>query len=105
LSLIVAIARREGLSAEAISGALIPLLYSGLCSVGIAFTLQVVAQKDAPPAHATIIMCLEGVFAAIGGMLILGDKPGAWAMLGFALMLSGMIATQWDVIIGKKQTV
>jgi drug/metabolite transporter (DMT)-like permease len=38
--------------------ALIPILYGGLVSVGIAYTLQVVAQKDAPPAHATIILCL-----------------------------------------------
>jgi drug/metabolite transporter (DMT)-like permease len=78
--------------------ALIPILYGGLGSVGVAYTLQVVAQQDAPPAHATIILCLEGVFAALGGVLLLAEPLGPWTLLGFALMLGGMLATQWDVI-------
>ena len=79
--------------------ALIPILYGGLCSVGIAYTLQVVAQRDAPPAHATIILCFEGCFAALGGILLLSEKAGFFTLLGFVFMLAGMIATQWDVII------
>ncbi|MDR1421177.1 MAG: DMT family transporter [Treponema sp.] len=82
-----------------ISGA-IPILYGGLASVGIAYTLQVVAQKNAPPAHATIILCLESSFAAFGGIVILGEKPGAFTFLGFALMLVGMLISQWEVIAG-----
>ena len=85
-------------SAEAV----IPILYGGLCSVGIAYTLQVVAQRDAPPAHATIILCFEGCFAALGGMLLLSEKAGIWTLLGFAFMLVGMLATQWDVIAGRR---
>ena len=80
--------------------ALVPILYGGLGSVGIAYTLQVVAQRDAPPAHATIILCLEGCFAALGGALLLGEKVGRWTLLGFALMLTGMLVTQWEVIAG-----
>jgi len=82
---------------------LIPILYGGLCSVGIAYTLQVVAQRDAPPAHATIILCFEGCFAAIGGVLLLSEKAGVWTLLGFVFMLAGMLATQWDVIAGRKR--
>ncbi|MCL2759789.1 MAG: EamA family transporter, partial [Treponema sp.] len=78
--------------------ALIPILYGGLASVGIAYTLQVVAQRDAPPAHATIILCFEGCFAALGGALLLAEKAGAWTLLGFGLMLAGMLATQWDTL-------
>lgn len=78
--------------------ALIPVLYGGLCSVGIAYTLQVVAQRDAPPAHAVIILCFEGCFAALGGILLLSEKAGAWTLLGFVFMLAGMLATQWEVI-------
>ena len=78
--------------------ALIPILYGGLCSVGIAYTLQVVAQRDAPPAHATIILSFEGCFAALGGALLLSEKAGTWTLLGFSFMLAGMLATQWDVI-------
>ncbi|MDR0690069.1 MAG: DMT family transporter [Spirochaetaceae bacterium] len=94
-----------GIGSGAFSGtflldSLIPILYGGLASVGIAYTLQVVAQQYAPPAHATIILCLEGCFAAIGGILLLGEPLGAWTLLGFCLMLSGMLVTQWEVIAG-----
>ncbi|MCL1994324.1 MAG: DMT family transporter [Spirochaetes bacterium] len=81
------------------AGALVTILYGGLVSVGIAYTLQVIAQREAPPAHATIILCLEGSFAALGGVLLLSERIGAQSLLGFALMLLGMIVTQWEVII------
>jgi len=82
--------------------ALIPILYGGLCSVGIAYTLQVIAQRDAPPAHAVIILCFEGCFAALGGVLLLSEKVGPWSLLGFAFMLAGMLATQWEVVKKEK---
>jgi drug/metabolite transporter (DMT)-like permease len=93
-----------GLSAQTIAfptDALIPILYGGLGSVGIAYTLQAVAQRDAPPAHATIILCFEGCFAALGGVLLLSEKIGRWTLLGFMLMLAGMLVTQWEVIAKK----
>jgi drug/metabolite transporter (DMT)-like permease len=80
--------------------ALIPILYGGFGSVGIAYTLQVIAQRDAPPAHATIILSFEGCFAALGGVLLLAEKTGVWTLAGFILMLAGMLATQWEVIAG-----
>jgi drug/metabolite transporter (DMT)-like permease len=80
--------------------ALVPILYGGLGSVGVAYTLQVVAQRDAPPAHATIILSFEGSFAALGGALLLSEKIGPWTLLGFVLMLGGMLITQWEVIAG-----
>jgi drug/metabolite transporter (DMT)-like permease len=85
--------------------AVIPILYGGLASVGIAYTLQVVAQRDAPPAHATIILCFEGCFAALGGVLILAEKVSGWTMLGFVLMLAGMLVSQWEVIAGGKKNI
>jgi drug/metabolite transporter (DMT)-like permease len=81
---------------------LIPILYGGLLSVGVAYTLQVVAQKDAPPAHATIILCLEGSFAALGGILILHEQLRRWTLPGFAFMLAGMLVSQWEVIRMKR---
>jgi drug/metabolite transporter (DMT)-like permease len=93
----------ETISAETLRGAMAPLLYSGLGSVGIAYTLQAVAQQDAPPAHASILMCLESVFSAIGGIIILSEPTTSRTFLGFAFMFAGMIITQWDVFkIGKK---
>jgi len=78
------------------AGAVIPILYGGLCSVGVAYTLQVVAQRDAPPAHAAIILCFEGCFAALGGALLLSEKAGIRTLAGFAFMLAGMMAAQID---------
>ncbi|GHU52826.1 permease [Spirochaetia bacterium] len=96
-SLLIALFR-ETISLTDIYDCLPPLLYSGLCSVGVAYTLQVVAQKEAPPAHATIIMCLEGVFAAVGGVIFSGNILGTNTITGFVLMLCGMLLSQWDLI-------
>jgi drug/metabolite transporter (DMT)-like permease len=74
--------------------ATVPILYGGLCSVGIAYTLQVVGQKKAPPSHAAIILSLETVFAALGGRLILGESLSARGLAGCTLMLSAMILSQ-----------
>ncbi|MDR1147678.1 MAG: DMT family transporter [Spirochaetaceae bacterium] len=79
--------------------AAIPIIYGGIFSVGIAYTLQVVAQQYAPPAHASVILCMESIFAVLGGMLLLAERPGPLGLLGFALMFLGILATQWDINI------
>ncbi|MFV7783681.1 DMT family transporter [Shewanella marisflavi] len=70
------------------------LAYAGLVSVGVAYTLQVLAQKHAHPAHAAIILSLETVFAAIGGVLFLGESLSGRALFGCGLMLLGMLISQ-----------
>jgi drug/metabolite transporter (DMT)-like permease len=82
--------------------AAVPILYGGLLSVGIAYTLQVVAQRDAHPAHAAILLSLEAVFAAIGGWLILGEIISPRGLIGCGLMLFGMLLSQLWSLIGKK---
>ncbi len=72
----------------------IPILYSGLLSVGVAYTLQVVAQRDAHPTHVAILLSLEAVFAAIGGWLILREILSLRGIIGCTLMLSGIILAQ-----------
>jgi len=72
----------------------IPLIYGGLISVGIGFTLQIIAQKNAHPTHAAIILSLEAVFAVLGGILILHESLNSNTLLGCLLMLSGMILSQ-----------
>lgn len=79
---------------DAILAAAGPILYAGLLSTGVAYTLQVVAQRDAPPAHAAIILSLEAVFAVIGGMVMLGETLPGRALVGCGLMLAGMITSQ-----------
>ena len=80
--------------------ALIPILYAGICSVGIAYTLQIIAQRKAHPANAAIIMSLEAVFAVIGGWLILSESIPLRGLIGCAFMLAGMILSQ--INFGKK---
>lgn len=84
----------EEITLTGIMDAGLPIAYGGLMSVGVAYTLQVVAQRDAQPAHAAIILCLESVFAAIGGWLMLGEILSVRAMIGCGLMLVGMILSQ-----------
>ncbi len=82
-----------------IQAAAAPILYGGILSVGVAFTLQVVAQRHAPPAHAAIILTLESVFAAVGGAILLGESLGAREAVGCALMFAGMILSQLPVLL------
>lgn len=93
LSLITAVIT-ETMTMSGILAAAIPILYGGVCSVGVAYTLQIVGQKNAPPAHAAIILSMEAVFATIGGFLMLGERMGAQEILGCALMLAGMLISQ-----------
>lgn len=84
----------EDITMSGISGALVPILYSGLLSVGVAYTLQVVAQKNAKPSHAAIILSMESVFGAIGGIIILGETMSGRGYIGCALILAGILASQ-----------
>jgi drug/metabolite transporter (DMT)-like permease len=91
-------AATEEVTLAGIRAAAWPILYGGVMSVGIAFTLQVVAQRRAPAAHAAIILSLETVFAAIGGGLVLGESLGARGAAGCAIMFAGMIVSQVPLI-------
>ena len=93
LSLITAVFT-EVIVLQAILQAAIPILYGGVLSVGVAYTLQVVAQKNAHPAHAAILLSLEAVFAAIGGWLILSETLTTRELIGCALMFAGMLLSQ-----------
>jgi drug/metabolite transporter (DMT)-like permease len=93
LSLVGAVATEE-ITLAGLRSAALPLAYGGLMSVGVAYTLQVVAQRDAQPAHAAIILSLEAVFAAIGGWLLLGEVLSLRALIGCGLMLAGMLLSQ-----------
>jgi len=91
---LAAAAVAEPISISGIRDGILPILYGGLMSVGIAYTLQVVAQKDAPPAHASIILSLETVFAAAAGWILLDEGLSLRAMIGCVLMLAGMLLVQ-----------
>lgn len=93
LNLLVAYAA-ETIETATIMQAWLPIAYGGILSVGVAYTLQVVAQQTAHPAAASIILSLEAVFAVIGGWLILHEHFTQRMLLGCLLMLGGMMVVQ-----------
>lgn len=93
VSLLVA-AFTEPFEMVALRSAGVPILYGGIGSISVAYTLQVIAQRRAVPSHAAILLSLEGTFAAIGGWLILSEFLSPRAALGCALLLAGMITSQ-----------
>ena len=84
----------EQVSLGAVMNAGFDLVYGGIVSVGLGFTLQVAGQKYAPPTHAAIIMQLEAVFAALSGWFFLQEILSIRALAGAALMLVGMLVAQ-----------
>lgn len=86
----------EGISIAALSQIVIPLLYGGILSGGVAYTIQAIAQKHAKPSHAAIAMSMESVFASIGGLILLGEIMPLRGYLGCALMLAGMLLSQYE---------
>ena len=70
------------------------ILYAGIVSVGIAFTLQVIAQKKVEPSRAAIILNLEAVFAVLAGWLFFTELLTMKEWLGCGLMFLGMILSQ-----------
>lgn len=77
-----------------IMAAALPILYAGICSDGIAFTCQIVAQKTTDPTVASILMSLEAVFAALGGWIILGEVLGPVELVGCVLVFVAVLMAQ-----------
>jgi len=78
-----------------IRSAMVPILYAGLLSVAVAYTLQVVGQTRAHPAHAAIILSMESVFAAVGGWIVFSEGLSPRALVGCGLMLGGVLLAQF----------
>jgi len=70
------------------------VVYTGVLSVGVGYTLQVVGQRRAPATDAAIILSLEAVFAVFFGWLLLGETLTVWQLFGCGLMLAGMMVAQ-----------
>ncbi len=88
-----------GLATEPVSwarllAAAVPILYGGFLSIGIAYTLQVVAQKRVAPARASLVLSMESLFAALGGWIVLGESLSLRGLVGCALMLAGIVLSQ-----------
>ena len=96
VSLILAIIF-ESFDAKALLEALPAILYAGIFSSGIAYTLEIVGQKYTDPTVASMLMSLESVFAVLTGMIVLHDMPSASEWIGSAMMLVSVIIVQLPI--------
>ena len=79
---------------QQVIAASLPILYGGVISIGVAYTLQVVAQKEAKPTHAAILLSLESVFAVFWGWLLINEILSPRALIDSLLMLVGIMISQ-----------
>jgi len=93
----------ESISLSGIRLAAMPILYTGIISVGIAYTGQVVGQRYAEAADAAIILSAETLFAALFGFLLMGDRLSSAGLAGCALILVCIVAVQLMPLLGAKQ--
>jgi drug/metabolite transporter (DMT)-like permease len=84
----------ETLTTAMIMQTLLPILYAGIMSSGVAYTLQVFGQAKVPPTEASLLLSMEMVFGALSGYLLLGETMNARELLGCALMACGIFAAQ-----------
>ena len=77
-----------------ITQAALPIAYAGIMSCGVAYTFQIIGQRHTPPTVASIIMSLEGVFAVLGGALLLSQIPSVYEFIGCALMFTATVISQ-----------
>lgn len=71
-----------------------PLLFAGVLSMGVAYSLQIIGQKSLEPTLASLIMSLESVFAALGGWWLLGERMSGPELLGCGLVFAAVILSQ-----------
>ncbi len=81
-------------SINGIFDATVPILYGGIMSVGVAYTLQVIGQRKAHPSIAAVILSTESVFALLGGWLLLSETVDLRSAIGCSLMFAGIIIAQ-----------
>ena len=75
----------------------LPLAYCGVMSSGVAYTLQILGQRDVNPAIASLIMCLESVFSALGGWLLLHQSLSMREVFGCTLIFAAVVLAQLPV--------
>jgi len=84
----------ENPSLTAMSDCWVSVLYAGLLSSGVAYTLQIVAQKHTHPTTASVLMSFESVFAVLAGWLLLGDRMTSWEIAGCMVMFGAVLLAQ-----------
>jgi drug/metabolite transporter (DMT)-like permease len=81
-------------SLSAILKGWLPITYTGVLSSGVAYTLQILGQRRTSPTMASLLMSLESVFAALAGLMILGERMAPRELLGCAIMFGAILLAQ-----------
>lgn len=79
---------------SALAEGIIPLAYAGILSSGVAYTLQVIGQRDTDPAVASLLLSMESVFSVLAGWMLLGQALSARELMGCALVFGAVILVQ-----------
>lgn len=88
---------------EAIKACWLPIVYAGVCSGGIAYTLQILGQRTVQPTIASLIMSLESVFAALFGWILIGEKLSLQELFGCVILFASIVLAQLPEKNEKKQ--
>ena len=92
----------EEVDFAAIWSCILPLLYVGIFSCGVGYTLQILAQKGSNPTVVTILLSLESVFAVIAGAIILKQQMSVREYIGCGVMFAAVILAQIDFPVKQK---
>ena len=97
VNLIFALAIEGGINLNSVWQNALPVVYLGIGSSGVAYTLQIIGQRGVDPSAASVILSLESVFGALGTAVILGQTLSAREYIGCAIVLFAVILTQIEV--------
>ena len=95
----------EEIALAGITAAAVPILYGGLMSVGVAYTLQIFGQRGADPTAASVILSTESMFSALGGILILHESMSVGGAIGCVLIFTGVVLAQLTPDVFRKKAV
>ena len=101
LSMVIAVLTEE-IRIDGILEAAVPILYTGILSGAVGYTLQIVGQRDVNPTVASLIMCLESVFAVLTGVILLGEHMSGREAAGCVLMFCAVILAQLSTVFRRK---
>jgi drug/metabolite transporter (DMT)-like permease len=101
LSMIIALLTEE-IRMEGILEAAVPILYAGVLSGAVGYTLQIIGQRNVNPTIASLLMCLESVFAVLTGVILLGERMTGREAAGCVLMFTAVILAQLSTAMREK---
>ena len=107
VNLLFAVIFEGGLNIHLVFANILPILFLGIGSSGIAYTLQIIGQKGANPAAASLLLSMESVFGVLGSAVLLHERMSPREYIGCAVVLIAVILSQIDPfsLIGKKKEI